>query len=247
MNCARGFLRLLTIALPVILIGSFAIAAPPLSSESSAVSPGTAPAPGAPTMAPSQSTDTEALSTELMTAAGRGDTRRVSELLRQGANVRMRNQTGETPLMVAALHGHEQTFQLLLEQGADVNSVNSEGISILAAAAHAGKPEIVKMLLGHGAIDKDGKAMAFAKQSGREDVIKLLSPTAKLNEKGIPAVVTKVDRPEGCLRIRIGPSSSTEKIACAATGDKLSLSGVVQKGWAQVESATSGRAGGLNS
>jgi hypothetical protein len=61
------------------------------------------------------------------------------------------------------------------------------------------------------------------------------APATAGSGEGLQAIVTKVDRPEQCLRIRTGPSIQTEKIGCASMGDKLVLSGVTQRGWAQAE------------
>ncbi|MEW6349542.1 MAG: ankyrin repeat domain-containing protein [Thermodesulfobacteriota bacterium] len=241
MNCATRLAVVLAIALPIMLWGSLAVVAAPAGSEGTPVIPGTAPVTGPPTMTYRQTTDVQWLRDEFMSAAAAGDTRRVEELLQQGVSVRIRNQLGETPLMLAALYGHEQMVRLLVERGADINAVNSEGISVLSSAVHSGKPGIVKLLLGHGATDKEGRALALARQSGNQEMVRLVSSMGTQGLWGsqsagaLQATVTKIDRPEGCLRIRSGPSTITQKIGCASMGDNLVLSGVVQKGWAQVE------------
>ena len=48
---------------------------------------------------------------------------------------------------------------------------------------------------------------------------------ANLKAIGEEASVTSVDRPENCLRIRLGPSIAHQVIGCAAIGEKLRLSG----------------------
>jgi hypothetical protein len=49
-------------------------------------------------------------------------------------------------------------------------------------------------------------------------------------------VVTGVDQPENCLKVRKGPSSSTEVAGCARMGEKLGLSGAwsADGRWAQL-------------
>jgi hypothetical protein len=50
-------------------------------------------------------------------------------------------------------------------------------------------------------------------------------------------VVTGVDQPDNCLRIRRGPSASSEQIGCADKGDELRLNGTFSKDgrWAQLD------------
>jgi hypothetical protein len=50
-------------------------------------------------------------------------------------------------------------------------------------------------------------------------------------------VVISVDRPENCLRVRRGPSTSYDIIGCAGFGDKLNLTGVFSSDnrWAQLD------------
>ena len=44
-------------------------------------------------------------------------------------------------------------------------------------------------------------------------------------DQRIQATVTGIDQPEGCLRIRQGPSTSSKIIGCAEAGEKLRLRG----------------------
>ena len=58
---------------------------------------------------------------------------------------------------------------------------------------------------------------------------------ASLEPQGARAIVASVDYPEGCLRIRSGPSTSSPKVGCATLGSKLELTGIwSQNNWAQV-------------
>ena len=66
-------------------------------------------------------------------------------------------------------------------------------------------------------------------------------PMSFLTPEGGEAVVSRVDRPEMCLRIRSGPSTSHEKVGCAAMGQKIELTGIFSSnGWAQVAGPTDG-------
>ncbi len=162
-----------------------------------------------------QTASTESLDAGLMTAVGLGDSNRVQDYLNRGAK-------------------H--------------NARNAQGLSALSAAAYIGNAEIVSTLLQHGARDVDGSALAYAQAGGHTHVAVLLAKAATgqfdavpgEDKAGLEAVVTSVDRPENCLRIRISPGSSHEVVGCAVKGGKLTLTGVVRKGWAQVQSPVKG-------
>ena len=55
--------------------------------------------------------------------------------------------------------------------------------------------------------------------------------------KGAEAVVTGVDKPGNCLRVRSGPSNSDKEVACFSKGEKLRLNGMFSQDalWAQLE------------
>ncbi len=55
--------------------------------------------------------------------------------------------------------------------------------------------------------------------------------------KGGEGVVTGVDRPDNCLRVRRGPSTSDEEVACVAKGETVRLTGVFSRDgrWAQLD------------
>jgi hypothetical protein len=53
---------------------------------------------------------------------------------------------------------------------------------------------------------------------------------------GGEATVSKIDRPDLCLRVRKGPSGRYEKVDCAEMGQKLQLTGMwSSNNWAQLE------------
>ena len=59
---------------------------------------------------------------ELYQAAVAGNTGKVEQLLRKGADVNARSKKGRTALMVAAQRGHTETVKVLIAAGADVNA-----------------------------------------------------------------------------------------------------------------------------
>ncbi len=61
-----------------------------------------------------------------------------------------------------------------------------------------------------------------------------LSATGLVPAPDLTAVVVGVDNPEGCLRIRTGPSTSAPIIGCAELGSRLRLTGVWSDRWAEI-------------
>ncbi|MCH7729032.1 MAG: ankyrin repeat domain-containing protein [Planctomycetes bacterium] len=57
----------------------------------------------------------------LHNAAWDGELDAVKRLLRDGADVNAKGQTGNTPLYVAAWHGHIEVVEFLIKEGAEVN------------------------------------------------------------------------------------------------------------------------------
>ncbi|MEW6352004.1 MAG: SH3 domain-containing protein [Thermodesulfobacteriota bacterium] len=58
---------------------------------------------------------------------------------------------------------------------------------------------------------------------------------------GGQAVVTRVDQPDGCLRIRSGPSSSSAQIGCAEIGTRLrTVSDTARNDWIQIDRPVKG-------
>ncbi len=56
-----------------------------------------------------------------------------------------------------------------------------------------------------------------------------------LQPRGARGLVTSVDYPEGCLRVRSGPSSAYQKVGCLAHGQRVQLSGMwTVNNWAEV-------------
>jgi hypothetical protein len=201
--------------------------------------------------------------TELLAAAASGNVDRVRQLLDRGANVEVKNAIGATPLMWAAMNGRSEVVELLLERGANVNAATTTGVTGLSAAVSRGHSDVVRMLLERGADvtardDKGRTPLSIAQAHGYTQIVELLQSqgvqakgpevqqyTQKPREvvppsvdirppEGPMGVVTSVDQPENCLRIRSGPGVRYEKIGCANRGETLRLTGRVENGWAQL-------------
>lgn len=206
---------------------------------------------------------------ELLAAAAAGNVDRVGELLDRGVNVEVTNAVGATPLMWAALNGRSEVVELLLGRGANVNARTKAGVTALGAAVSEGHADVVKILLARGAdsTDRDGKgrtALDIAQARGYRQIVELLesrggqarAPEAQKSMRspietsrqpmdtgppeGPMALVTGVDQPENCLRVRSGPGVRYEKIGCANRGESLALTGMVENGWAQLREPVQG-------
>lgn len=113
-------------------------------------------------------------------AVEKEDLAQVSELIRQGANVKAANRYGVTPLSIACTNGNGKLVELLLRAGADPNSSLPGGETALMTAARTGKPEAVKALLAAGAKPdareslRGQTALMWAAAEGHSEVVKLL-------------------------------------------------------------------------
>lgn len=86
--------------------------------------------------------------TPLMYLALLGDTQRVADLIKRGAQV---NRLGWTPLHYAASRGQTETADFLLKQGALVHAPAPDGTTPLMMAAFSGNRDTVQLLLNKGA------------------------------------------------------------------------------------------------
>lgn len=128
----------------------------------------------------------------LRKAAQEGDLREVNDLLRQGAEVNAKDETGKTALhWVAPARDNPLMVDVLAANGADVNASDNDGETALMIAASQSNPGIVKELLAEGAkVDATNKAgatalMAAAYRANVEIVKTLLAKGAdpKLKDK----------------------------------------------------------------
>jgi uncharacterized protein len=115
-----------------------------------------------------------------MYAVARGNLDIFQILLAAGADVNIKERSGETALSKAAYWGHLEIINLLLSAGAEVNGIdNEEGSAPLINAIYFGRIQIVKILLDAGANpnlrDKNGKtAIEIALEYQKSEIADLL-------------------------------------------------------------------------
>jgi ankyrin repeat protein len=103
----------------------------------------------------------------------------------RGANVHVRDNSGENALMNAVQNGHADVATFLVTWcGAEVNAVNNNGFTALHWAAQEGFLDIVKMLHTHGA---DVHALTNrghnAHHHGKTKVVRRKGPKSAKNKK----------------------------------------------------------------
>ena len=119
--------------------------------------------------------------TVLMRAALDGNTKKVKELIDQGADINQIDYNGRTALMFAVVNLHYETMKVLLEYGADVNAKSNQGGTALMAAALTGDRRMVQALLDKGADlharlpETNHTAGTIAATHGHAEIARLLS------------------------------------------------------------------------
>src|SRR5262245_43385315 len=126
-----------------------------------------------------QKVDVQAMQTQLIAAAERGDTATVRRLLQEGANVNTRDERGRTPVM-AATHGDRvDTVAALIQAGADVNIRDHRLDNPFLYAGAEGLLDILKLTIAAGADTKltnrfGGTALIPAAERGHVAVVEEL-------------------------------------------------------------------------
>ncbi|MBE7365470.1 ankyrin repeat domain-containing protein [Corynebacterium aurimucosum] len=120
--------------------------------------------------------DIQNFATKLFDFARNGDAT-LLEYIKQGVNVDMVNQDGQSFIMLAAYHGHAELVRQLVAAGADVNLLNDRGQSPLAGAIFKKEDAVIEALLAAGADPAAGQpnALDSARMFGREDLLERLS------------------------------------------------------------------------
>lgn len=118
-------------------------------------------------------------SSDLVTAAAEQDARRVSALVKKGANVNARRADGATALLYAAHWNDLQTADVLIRAGADVNVSDDYGVTPLARACENASLPMVERLLAAGARVDAAQAsgmtpLMLAAATGNTQIAKLL-------------------------------------------------------------------------
>ena len=120
--------------------------------------------------------DIQNFATKLFDFARNGDAT-LLEYIKQGVNVDMVNQDGQSFIMLAAYHGHAELVRQLAAVGADVNLLNDRGQSPLAGAIFKKEDAVIDALRDAGADPTAGQpnALDSARMFGREDLLERLS------------------------------------------------------------------------
>ena len=122
-------------------------------------------------------------------AAAHGQLRIVEWLVNEGMAVNQKSGVFKSgPIKEAASGGHAEIVKYLFTQGATLD-VDEPACNPLFGAIHGGHTEVAKLLIDSG-IDttvkyngdnmKDMDALAFAKEWGRSDIVKLLEDKMKM-------------------------------------------------------------------
>jgi Ankyrin repeats (3 copies) len=86
---------------------------------------------------------------ELLGAAAQGDLEKIGILLKDGADVNVKDQNERTALMLPAWAGQFEVVKFLLEKGADVNARDKNGRTAMMWATDQGETKIIELLRTH--------------------------------------------------------------------------------------------------
>ena len=117
--------------------------------------------------------------TPLHASLGRGH-KIMPRLLREDADIDVRDNAGTTPLRWVSKQGHLEMVHALVKCGADVDSRDNYNCTPLHWASHQGYPEVVRFLLGYG-VDADARdddnytPLYWASQRGHLEVARALA------------------------------------------------------------------------
>ncbi|WP_090236764.1 ankyrin repeat domain-containing protein [Fictibacillus solisalsi] len=116
---------------------------------------------------------------QLIDSAKRGDTKKVLNLLKDGADINTTNEHGITAVLAATKNHKTETVEVLIQQGADINIQNNIQDNVLLYAGAEGFLDIVKLAVEAGADTTltnryGGTALIPASERGHVAVVKEL-------------------------------------------------------------------------
>ena len=185
--------------------------------------------------------------TPLMAATEKGHGQAVRALLMWGANVNVQNDRGLSPLMLAATEGHDGIVELLLKAGADPRFKDKRGWTALKWAELSKHEKVVTLLkktMPQKKASVDGSSTPNQPESTSQTTqpVKSQAKEQAAESPKMTALVTGVDQPDLCLRIRSGPGTTYSKIGCVELGEILTITGEVSpnQNWARIVEPTNG-------
>lgn len=100
-------------------------------------------------------------------------------LLEHGANVKLRDDYGQTALIAAVYSGRTEAVMLLIDHGAEINVHDMNGATPLSVAVSTANPDMVQLLLEKGAAvkpvsDEAGDPLESAEAMGLSAIAALL-------------------------------------------------------------------------
>ena len=98
----------------------------------------------------------------LVAAAWDGFTDLVSQLLDNGTDINIQDETGRTALIAATDQGYHGVVSLLLDRGADPNKKDKDGDTALDIARFKEHKDIASLIIQHGGHGKDGPSAKAA-------------------------------------------------------------------------------------
>ena len=129
------------------------------------------------------------LDLKMITAAAKGDVKKVNTYLKKGANINAKNRARWTALAYATKYKHVNVVKYLVENGANINKTVNTGSTPLQIALNQGSYDIADYLIKNNA-DVNVKdimgmsALAWAAKSNKLKVVKyLLENGADINSK----------------------------------------------------------------
>ncbi|KAJ5655031.1 hypothetical protein N7490_002034 [Penicillium lividum] len=115
----------------------------------------------------------------LLFAANNGLRAPIERMLHEGADLEMKDDSGQTPLLWAVSKGHQTVVELLLEKGAKINAKGAYNLTPIMQGAREGHVGVVELLLKKGArVEGENKnfpgPLSWAAMMGHWSVVELL-------------------------------------------------------------------------
>ncbi|KEK23330.1 ankyrin [Bacillus gaemokensis] len=116
---------------------------------------------------------------QLLLSATLGDTETAMKLIKDGANINVTGDQGETPIMAATYHNHVETVKALIEAGADIELQDKKQDNPFLYASTEGYVDIVRLTIDAGTNTREinrsgGTALIPAAERGQIEVVKEL-------------------------------------------------------------------------